>query len=138
MTKCCLRLRASQYFEVVYPQSTDTANLTFYDYQSPYFYEYRKRDAYTLPNHVVVFYNNNPEADWENVLAVEDEDTDSSGIYGDVYEMVVAGEITSTTEAEQRASTVLHRLGMEVDAGSLVIPHHCQIELYDKIAVVVI
>jgi hypothetical protein len=129
-------MKGDKQIEVVYPQSSDAADFTFYNNQIPYFYEYQHRDCYVLPNHVVLFYNG--ADNWANVAAVESEDASSIAKFGDVYAPVPMAEIVDAGVAQERADAIKGRYISETDAGTLIIPHDCRIELYDKIAVSVV
>lgn len=135
-THCQLRAETSKAFTVVKPLPEDDADITFYNYQSPYFYEYSNKEAYEIPNCVVVFYNG--ENYWENkqFVTAYDADLESITAYGFSYHFIELPEETSATVAQSIADEALARFKTEIDYGYLVIPHDGRIQLYDKVAVV--
>ena len=57
MTMTYLRGVEGSAFEVVYPQSADGVNETYYSDQAPYFKEYVEKLDLLVPNHIVVYAN---------------------------------------------------------------------------------
>lgn len=137
MTKSYLRPKPTLKFEVKYPQDGDSADLTYYKSKSPYFIEYSERRNLHVPNHIYLMANAGADGLWTDIIVAEAEDTVSTGKYGDVPKVVLAPSITDETDAENRAAAILARTRAEVQAGTLIIQHDCQMELYDKLSILV-
>ena len=135
MTKSYLCSRASLTFKVKYPQSADVVNFYFYSNISPKFYEYSERRNLVVPNHLYLFCNAGSDNMWTSIITAEATDTGSVTKYGNTPDVAVAPEIDNQTDADNRAAAILARSIAEGNAGKLVIPHDCRIELYDRIAV---
>lgn len=136
MTKCYLRAKAGIDFEVVYPQSSDDVDETYYSYQAHFFFEYTEMKNIVIPNHIIVFCNQQEEG-WVAELIITGEAQDSSQInkYMEVIGLFTAPTITSQGDANDRADAILSKLEAEVLAGRLVIPHDCSVELYDRVEI---
>lgn len=135
MTKSYLRMQAGLAAEVKYPQVADSVNITYYSDQAPYFYEYIERKNVLIPNHVYVFANEGDDELWTDIITGEASDAAEIALYADIIKMIVAGAITSQTDADNRAAAVIARAEAEVMAGRMYAPHDCQLELYDRIRV---
>lgn len=135
MTKSFLRPKPSLTFEVKYPQSDDANNLVYYSNMAPYFFEYSRRDNLLVPNHIYLMANAGDDGLWTGVIAAEATDSESIAKYGDVPDVALAPEITSQADADNRAAAILIRVNEEEQAGNLVIPHDCRMELYDRVGV---
>ncbi len=135
MTKSYLRSKASLEFEVKYPQTSDAEDLSYYSDQAPYFYEYMERRNVLIPNHVYCFANEGTDGLWADIITGEATDATEIAAYGTVPRIVVAPDITTQADADNRAASVLTRGKMEALAGRMYAPHDCQVELYDKIGV---
>lgn len=138
LTYCVLRPETSLAFTVLYPRAEDATDITFYNNQVPYFYQFNNKTSYTVPNYVILFYNG--ADNWTNKLAITDVyDSESINALGKTYYYFVwEADVTSATMARHDAQSYLYRFGLEKDAGSLIVPHDCRIQLYDKIAVQVV
>jgi hypothetical protein len=134
MTKSYLRPKAGLTWEVKFPQTSDAVDATYYNYQAPYFTYWMCRRNVTVPNHILVYSNEENEG-WDDIIIGEAEDTDATGKYDDVYDVQVAASITTQAWADQRAAAILAKYQMGAVAGRLVTPHDARIELMDKIAV---
>jgi hypothetical protein len=135
MTKSFLRPKPSLEFEVKFPQSSDSNDLTYYSSKAPYFKEYSNRENLLVPNHIYLVANAGEDGLWTDVIVVEASNSESIGKYGDVPDVVLAPEITSGGDAENRAAAVLARVNEEEQAGVLVTQHDCRVELYDRVGV---
>lgn len=136
MTKCYLRAEAGKEFKIVYPQDDDSVDERYYSDKVHFFNEYTEKNNLIVPNKISVFCNQSASGSWENLITGEDEDSESIADYG--YEVVhcqVAADITSQTDADNRAAAIMTRLKSEKLAGRLVIPHDCRVELYDKVRI---
>jgi hypothetical protein len=135
MTKSYLRNKASLIFEVKYPQAADADNLSYYSYQAPYFYEYTEHKNLQVPNRIYVFANRGSDGLWTNILTAQADDTDSQDLYGIVPSIELAPEVTVQADVDNRAAAILRRGKAEVLGGRLLIPHDCQMELYDRLGI---
>jgi hypothetical protein len=140
MTKSFLRESEGLTFEIVYPQSSDTYNETYYSFQAPYFKEYTEKSNLLIPNSIVVFCNVGDDGNYspDTMITGTAKDTDSINFYEEeVIEYHLAPFISTLGDANNRASAILQRYKYEVLAGRLVLPFHdCRVELYDRIQVV--
>ena len=139
MTKCFLRSKAGLEFEVIFPQDSDTADVTFYSDQVPYFTEYLERNNIIIPNHYVVFANKNMLTDeWEasTIITAEASIQEQIDKYRDVTEPVLAATITTQTDADNRADALGTKARAELLTGRLVIPMHTGLELCDRVTIV--
>ncbi|KKN74190.1 hypothetical protein LCGC14_0392760 [marine sediment metagenome] len=136
MTKCYFRLRANNVWTIVYPQTSDSVNQTFYSDQEHYFLEYMEKYNEVVPNRIVV-YANNPELldPWPEPVMTGDTGA-YSGNYTEVLQPYVVASITVQADASNRAAAIKTRLDSESLAGRLIVPHDCGMELYDKVSVV--
>ena len=135
MTKCYLRPKPSKTFKVVYPQTADVADHTYYSYQAHYFKEYTEKKNELVPNRIVVFANFDPlvESTWAGKLTG---DTGAySGQYVEVIENFIASSITNQTDVDNRAAAILTRIRSESLSAYLVVPHDASVELYDKVSI---
>jgi len=135
MTKSFLRAKDSMAWEVKYPQAADSDDLTYYSNQSPYFYEYVERKNLLVPNRIYLFANAGSDGLWTNIITGQADDTDSQTAYGVVAEIVTAPEIDNQADADARAAAILQRWRAEWVGGRLIIPHDCQMELYDRLGI---
>lgn len=136
MTKSYLRSKQSLEFEVKYPQSSDSIDITYYSAQNPYFYEYLERRNAQVPNHIILFANEGADGQWTDIITADATVQDEIDDYDDIIRLVVAGEITNQTDADNRAAALLARGSAEVLAGRMYAPHDCRIELYDRIEII--
>jgi len=136
MTHCYLRARAGLVFQIIYPQDTDDVDETYYSNQAHFFFEYVEQRNIIVPNHVIVFCNQQEEG-WvaELIITGEAEDSDQIAKYMEVIGLFTAPTITNQTDANNRASAILSKLQAEIMSGRLVIPHDCRVELYDRVKV---
>ncbi len=143
MTKCYLRAKANLAWDIVYPQTTDAVNETYYSDQPHYFLEYAEALNLMNPNRIVVFCNNPLNKDeWPEPVMIGDTGVPSgalnvgSGNYNEVLEAQLARTITQQLDADRRVAAILSRYKAEVLAGYLIVPHDARVELYDRAAVV--
>ncbi len=135
MTKCYLRPKPTLTFDTRYPQTSESADVTYYSYQAPYFYQYADRKSLKIPNHIYVIANSGADGLYTDIIIAEATDTDSVAKYGDQPDIALAPEITSSADALNRADAILAKVGEEESAGSITVPHDCRVELYDKVQV---
>lgn len=136
MTHCYLRARAGLVFQIVYPQSSNDVDETYYSYQAHFFFEYVEQRNIVVPNHIMVFCNQQEEG-WvaELIITGEAEDTDQQAKYMEVIGLFTAPTITNQTDATNRALAIKGKLQAEITSGRLVVPHDCRVELYDRVEV---
>ncbi len=135
MTKSFMKAKSGLAWEIKYPQEADAAVLSYYSNQSPKFYEHTDRKNLPIPNRIYVFANAGDDGLWTNIITAQADDTTSQGRYGIVADVVLAPEIDNQTDADNRAAASLYRTRAEWIGGRLIIPHDCQMELYDRLAI---
>ena len=139
MTLTYLREVESSAFEVVYPQSADSVNETYYSNQAPYFKEYTEKLNLLVPNSIVVYCNRDPNTgEWNTddypIIAGTADDIDAD--YGEVIEYWIAPYLDNQTDADNRAAAILQRYKYETLAGRTILPFHdCRVELYDRVQI---
>ena len=134
-TKSYLRAKAGKVFEVVYPQTSDAPNETYYSNQAHYFIKYTEKKNVDIPNRVVVFCNNPDNlVPWPTPVMTGDTGA-YSGQYVEVMESFVDRSITVQGDANLRAAAILTKVKSEQLAGVLIVPHDARVELYDKVKV---
>lgn len=135
MTKCYLRARAGTTFALVYPQTSDAVNETYYSDQAHYFLEYTEKTNLLVPNSIAVMCNSGVDGLWTNIIAGTAEDATQIARYAEILQLFLAASITSQTDADNRAEAILTRIKAEQLAGRLVVPHDARVELYDRVEV---
>lgn len=153
MTKCYLRPRATGVaaniaFQVVYPQDSDAADITYSDTTPPLFYEYLEKTNILIPNHIIVYANEgDPANPWAEYILAEvpsitrnnslDQEAQSMiDAYRDVIEIQTAALIDNLTDAQNRADAIWTKRKAYQLAGRLVAKNDCRLEIYDRISVV--
>lgn len=135
MTKSYLKALDDLQFEIKYPQSTDSVDVTFHSDKAPIFYEYMERDNVLVPNHFVVFGDGNADGLFNDLITSESDhgvDQDEIDAYVEVYRTILAGSLTSQADVNNRADALLARAKFEKLAGRMYAPHDGRLELYDK------
>ena len=125
-------------WEVKYPQSSDSVDLSFYSYKAPTFFEYVERDNVLIPNHFLVYGNEGDDGLWLNYIASQSPNgVDQSEIdaYDEIYRIILAGSLTNQTDVNKRASSLLARAKFEAMGGKMYAPHDARVELYDKLEI---
>ncbi len=138
MTASYLKALDDLEFEIKYPASGDSVNLTFYSDAVPYFYEYLERINTLIPNHFIVYGNEGVDGLWTNVItSASPNGIDQTEIdaYDDIYRIVLAGSLTTQASVNSRAASLLARAKFEAMAGRMYAPHDARVELYDKLAI---
>lgn len=136
MTKCYLRAKADTTFELVYPQTSDTVDETYYSDQAHYFREYTEKVNLLIPNSIAVMCNSGLDGLWTNIITGTAEDATEIAKYAEILGLFIAASITTQANADNRAAAILTRLKAEMLAGRLIVPHDARVELYDKVSVV--
>ena len=138
MTASYLKALDDLEFEIKYPQSTDSADVSFYSYKAPYFYEYLERVNTLIPNHFLVYGNEGTDMLWTNYIASQSPhgvDQTEIDAYDEIYRIILAGSLTTQAQINTRAASLLARAKFEAMAGRLYAPHDARVELYDRISV---
>lgn len=137
MTKCYLRPKADLTWEIVYPQSSDSADETFYSYTAPYFLEYAEALSLVIPNKIVVFAGNPDDLpEWPTPVIVG-EAVGDTGNYVEVLEPQLAPTITNQDDAAKRAAALLTKYtNAGVLTGYAIVHHDARVELYDYVKIV--
>lgn len=136
MTKCYLRAKAGTTFQVIYPQTSDTVNETYYSDQAHYFMEYTEKVNLLIPNSIAVMCNSGVDGLWSSIITGTAEDATEIAKYAEILQLFLAASITDQDDANARAAAILTRIKAETLAGRLVVPHDARVELYDKVSVV--
>ncbi len=131
MTKSYFRPKAGLAFEIVYPQTGDSVDETYYSDQVFWFYKYNESLNELIPNHTIVYCNEGDD-DWANLITGEAEDATAPGRYKDVTKRYKAAYITNQTDANNRAAAFLAKAKTEIFGAFLVIPMDNSVQLYDK------
>jgi len=136
MTHCYLRARTGLVFQIVYPHEDDAVDETYYSNQAHFFYEYAEVTNIVVPNHIIVFCNQQEEG-WvaELIITGEAQDDDQISKYMEVIGLFTAPTITNQADADNRALAIKSKLQAEITSGRLVVPHDCRVELYDRVRV---
>jgi len=140
MTASYLKALDDLEFEIKYPQASDAIDLTFYSYTAPYFYEYLERSNVLVPNHFLVYGNQNADGNFyegEYIASKDGNGVDQAEIdaYDDVYRIILAGSLTTQAQVNSRAAALLARAKFEQMAGRLYAPHDARVELYDRVKI---
>ena len=135
MTKCYLRAESGLQFKVVYPQTTDSINETYYSDQTYYFFEYSEVRNVVIPNRIILFANAGEDESWSNYITADIQDTSEVAKYMEVAAIYYAAEITNQTDADNRANAILAKSLAELTSGRLIIPHDARMELYDRVEI---
>lgn len=135
MTKSYLRSKQSLVFEVKYPQSTDAVDITYYSDQAPFFNKYIERTNVLIPNDVIVFANEGADGLFTDLITGDALDQTEIDAYDTIRQLIVAGKITTQSDANNRAASILARAKAEQLAGMMFAKHDCQLELYDRISI---
>ncbi|KKM89236.1 hypothetical protein LCGC14_1250760 [marine sediment metagenome] len=137
-----LRADAGLSFKIIYPQSTDSVNETYYSSQSDghVFYENTDREFLKIPNRVKVFGDTSEDQDWSSFVegeAFSDDWTDSvyTGEYMHNLEIHRFGRGISQAAADALATFKLNKSLAETFAGRTVIPFDPRVELYDRVRI---
>jgi len=133
MTKCYLRPESGEQFRVIYPQSSDSVQKTYYSNQAHYFFEYSERRNVAVPNYIYTFANAGDDMSWKNYITATAVDTTWTTNYMTIPMITLASLLTTQTDADNRADAILTRIKAEELAGRGVIPHDCALELYDYV-----
>jgi len=127
MTHCYLRAKAGLVFQVVYPHEDDAVNEAYYSYKPHWFFEYAEQYNVSVPNHIIVFCNQQEDG-WvaESVITGEAQDDTQISKYMEVIGLETAPTITNQTDADNRAAAILTKQRAEILSGRLVVPHDCR------------
>ncbi|KKM61541.1 hypothetical protein LCGC14_1530640, partial [marine sediment metagenome] len=143
-TGCYLRAEAGLAFKIIYPQSTDSVNETYYSSLSDghVFYENTERQFLKRPNRVRTFSDQSVDKDWSvftKGVALSDDwllaGATFIGEYVPITEIIIdsKGTITSDALCDTWATFLLNKHSAETFGGRTVVPHDARPELYDRI-----
>ncbi len=138
MTASYLKTLDDEEFEIKYPQSGDSVDLTFFSDKAPFFYEYLERLNTLIPNHFLVYGNEGIDALWADyIVSASPNGVDQTEIdaYDEIFKIVLAGSLTTQGQVNSRAASLLARAKFEAMAGRMYAPHDARVEMYDKIRV---
>jgi len=138
MTASYLKALDDLEFEIKYPQSGDSVDLTFYSGQAHYFYEYLERANVLVPNHFLVYGNQGVDGLWLDYLVSASPngvDADEIAVYDEIYRIILAGSLTTQAQVNSRAAALLARAKFEQMAGRMYAPHDARVELYDRVQI---
>ena len=133
MTRSYLRPQADLKYKVIYPQIDDSVDLTYYSDKKPQFYEYQEKLNVLTPDKVTVFYNATLDAkgyvlDWDNIESATSGD-------GNIVAYYMFPRIDDAGDAGNQAAAILTHLKSAIMSATIVVPHDCRIELYDRLAI---
>lgn len=134
-TKCYLRYKANLEVEVIYPHVGDNVDETFYSYQQHYFYEYNEKDSVLVPNHIIVYGNEDLEAEdpWANIVTGFTKDIRTNE--QEVIEIYKAGGFQTIYDVTVLSSAILQRYQAQTTSGLLLAPHDARVELQDQVGI---
>ncbi len=150
MTETFLRAKANHIWDIVYPQSSDSVDHTYYSYQTYYFKKYVEKHNLTTPNHIRVYCNQSADGTWGSVIVGEGYDTDQwtlngswayTGKYVEVAEIFRDGSITTQGNADNRADAIMSKIKSGHHdipgplAGYVIVSHDAGVELYDRVQI---
>jgi hypothetical protein len=140
-TKCYLRSEATNVMKLIYPQTTDDINETYFSDHIPYFREYTEKANLTLPNSILVFWGADEDGTWTSTTAKANlldpgtaTDATSIAAYVEVKKIILEPDIATKAEAVSIAEAVLARIKSETLSGRIILPYHdCSVELFDRV-----
>ena len=137
MTKCFLRPRAVLNFEVRYPQAADSVDFTFQstDNTPPngLYYQYSDRTRVHVPNRIYTFGNQDADGQWTAYVTGDEVDQASIDAYAEIPDIYLAPNIATAPNADLLSAALLSKVKAETIAGIGLVPHHCGVELLDKV-----
>ncbi len=138
MTASYLKALDDLQFEIKYPQSTDTVDITFYSDAVPYFYEYVERVNALVPNHFIVYGHPDGDVDFTDGQYIASTspngiDQDEIDAYDDIFKIITSGSLTTQSRVNERAAALLKRAKFEQTAGRMYAPHEARLEMYDRV-----
>jgi hypothetical protein len=136
LTKTFLRAESNLTFEVRYPQTGDSVDLTFTSDSAPFFYTYTNRDIIHIPNRMLVYGKAGVDGLWLSFVTGDEQDSTSIDAYTEIRDIALAPDITSAPNADLLAAALLSKIKAESVVGIGKVPHHAAVELLDKIAFV--
>ncbi len=139
MTKMYLRPKSGKAWDVVFPQTSDAVDKTYFSYKPHWFLEDAEKTILLIPNSIGVFCNQDPNGEWDTtafpLITGTAVDQDQIDKYFELVQPFIAGNIRTQADADNRAAAILSKFKSEILANRLVIPHDAQIELYDRIQI---
>lgn len=136
MTHCWLRAESGLVFRVVYPNVNETVDREYYSDQVLYFTANSDIDMVLVPNHFVVFANQDPVTGlWPDLITQEAEDTTEQDKYTEITAYHLAGTIITVADALNRAGVLLDKAYQSRFSGRTIVMHDAAIELFDFVKV---
>ena len=135
LTKCYLRFKAGLEIEVRYPQDSDDVDLTFYSDRQHFFKEYNEKDSVLVPNHLIVYGNEDLESNepWANIKKGEAEDVATNEQR--VTEIHKLSALKTDAECQEAAEAILRRYQAQRTSGFILTSHVNNAELFDRFLV---
>jgi len=148
LTKCVLIPRTGLAFKIIYPQSSDTADETYYTSTTDGhpFYEVENRRLNMTPNHVEVF-GTDPEANeghWfdpdhyttaPTTFTPEAIEAAYTGTFMPVTLMISEDGLDTESEADTRAAELGWQMKDQLVGTRVIIPMDARVEPYDRVQV---
>ncbi len=132
-------------FKIIYPQSTDAVQETYYSSLSDghVFYEHTEDEYVKRPNRVITYSDLSEDKDWSTFVSGNAYDPDewdlSTGTYTGEYMNIIRTKvdsegllITSSARADTWAAFLLDKYQAETFGGRIVVPFDPRIELFDR------
>ncbi len=150
ITETFLRAKANHIWDMLYPQSSDSVDHTYYSYQIYYFKKYVEKSHITTPNHIVVYANQSADGTWGAIITGNGYDTDQwtlngswvyTGTYVAVTEIFRDGSLTTQGDADNRADAIMSKIKSGHHdipgplSGYVIVSHDAGVELYDRVQV---
>jgi len=150
LTNCVIIPRANLAFKIVYPQSSDTADETYYSSNADGhpFYEVENRRLNMTPNHIEVF-GTDPESGVGDWFDPDHYDTPPSrpftpaeieaaytGEFMPVTQPISEDGLDTEAEADNRAAFYGWQLKDQILGTRVLIPMDARVELYDRVKVI--
>ncbi len=149
LTKCVLIPRTGLAFKIIYPQTSDTADVTYYSSATSGhpFYEVEHRRLTMVPNHIEIF-GTDPETtigDWFDTdhyatpptrpFTPADIETAYTGEFMPVTESKSEYGLDTEAECDNRAEFYGRQLKDQILGTRVIVPMDARVELYDRIKI---
>jgi hypothetical protein len=136
MTACFLRMKSGMTAELVWPQATDTPDITYHSSESPYFRSFTYRPTETIPNTIDIFCNATYDADgsitdWDDYIMGQAVDGESFARDGSTPDFYLSPKTDNLTDANNLAEAILAKIKAKTIQGRIIRNNDCRLELYD-------
>jgi len=118
-----------------YPQDSDEVDLDLYDTKPHWFFELSREDNMIVPNHIIVFCNKNGDVWDDSLIKKESRLTDQINKFMDMPSLHLAPLIKTASECQDQADALMAKASIETRSGRVIAPHHCGLELLDKVTI---